>query len=115
MRTQVILDSLFARPGSDPIGGGKKGEFRDLTRKPSNFIRQQNPKYFPLRNFPALVLHRNTMILQHLIIQFPLIICEVGSLTGSGRSKNGRGSPKGGGGGRVLRTPLYGPHRYVRP
>ena len=29
MRMQVILDSLFARPGSAPIGGGKKGEFRD--------------------------------------------------------------------------------------
>ena len=29
MRMQVILDSLFARPGSAPIWGGKKGEFRD--------------------------------------------------------------------------------------
>ena len=28
---QVILDSPFARPGSAPIGGGKKGEFRDWT------------------------------------------------------------------------------------
>ena len=31
---QVILDSLdssFARPGSAPLGGGKKGEFRDWT------------------------------------------------------------------------------------
>ena len=28
---QVILDSLFARPGSAPIWGGKKGEFRDWT------------------------------------------------------------------------------------
>ena len=28
---QVILDSLFARPGSAPIGGGKEGEFRDWT------------------------------------------------------------------------------------
>ena len=28
---QVILESLFARPGSAPIGGGKKGEFRDWT------------------------------------------------------------------------------------
>ena len=27
-----ILDSLFSRPGSAPIGGGKKGEFRDWTR-----------------------------------------------------------------------------------
>ena len=32
MRMQVILDSPFARPGSAPIGGGKKGEFRDWTR-----------------------------------------------------------------------------------
>ena len=31
MRMQVILDSLSARPGSGPIGGGKKGEFRDWT------------------------------------------------------------------------------------
>ena len=27
MRMQVILDSPFARSGSAPIGGGKKGEF----------------------------------------------------------------------------------------
>ena len=31
MRMQVILDSSFARPGSAPIWGGKKGEFRDWT------------------------------------------------------------------------------------
>ena len=31
MRMQVILDSLFAHPISTPIGGGKKGEFRDWT------------------------------------------------------------------------------------
>ena len=31
MRMQVILNSLFARPGSALIGGGKKGEFRDWT------------------------------------------------------------------------------------
>ena len=30
-RMQVILDSLFARPGSSLIWGGKKGEFRDWT------------------------------------------------------------------------------------
>ena len=34
MRMQVILDSPFARPSSAPIGGGKKGEFRDWTRNP---------------------------------------------------------------------------------
>ena len=31
MRMQVILDSSFAHPGSAPICGGKKGEFRDWT------------------------------------------------------------------------------------
>ena len=31
MRMQVSLDSLFARPSSAPILGGKKGEFRDWT------------------------------------------------------------------------------------
>ena len=31
MRMQVILDSSFAHPGSVPIWGGKKGEFRDWT------------------------------------------------------------------------------------
>ena len=31
MRMQVILDSSFARPGSVPMWGGKKGEFRDWT------------------------------------------------------------------------------------
>ena len=31
MRMQVILDSSFARPGSAPIWGGKKAEFRDWT------------------------------------------------------------------------------------
>ena len=30
---QVILDSLFARPSSAPIRGGKKGEFRDWTNQ----------------------------------------------------------------------------------
>ena len=32
MRIQVILDSSFARPGSAPIRGVKKGEFRDWTK-----------------------------------------------------------------------------------
>ena len=32
MRMQIILDSSFARPGSAPIWGGKKGEFRDWTK-----------------------------------------------------------------------------------
>ena len=30
---QVILDSLFARLGSAPIWGRKKGEYRDWTRR----------------------------------------------------------------------------------
>ena len=34
MRMQVILDSSFARPGSAPIWGGKKVEFRDWTKAP---------------------------------------------------------------------------------
>ena len=29
---QVILDSSFARSGSAPTWGGKKGEFRDWTK-----------------------------------------------------------------------------------
>ena len=33
MRMQVILDSLLACPGSAPIWGGKKGEFRDWTNR----------------------------------------------------------------------------------
>ena len=33
MRMQVILDSLFHRPGSAPIWGGRKGEFRDWTKR----------------------------------------------------------------------------------
>ena len=37
MRMQVILDSPFAQPGSAPIGGGKKGEFRDWTSR--SFVR----------------------------------------------------------------------------
>ena len=42
MRMQVILDSVFARPGSAPIGGGKKGEFRDWT----NESQKQNAVHF---------------------------------------------------------------------
>ena len=36
MRMQVILDSLFARPGSALIWGGKKGEFRDWAKAPGD-------------------------------------------------------------------------------
>ena len=38
MRMQVILDSSFSRPGSAPIWGGKKGEFRDWTKQPDNLL-----------------------------------------------------------------------------
>ena len=38
---QVILDSSFARPGSAPIWGGKKGEFRDRTNMSTDCIRQE--------------------------------------------------------------------------
>ena len=48
---QVIVDSSFARQGSAPIWGGKKGEFRDWTisaliktiTKFSNVIGYQQP------------------------------------------------------------------------
>ena len=47
MCVQVILDSsldsLFTRPGSAPIGGGEKGEFRDWT----NITRAKNSKRTP--------------------------------------------------------------------
>ena len=38
MRMQVILDSSFARPGSAPIWGGKKGEFRDWTSRYYKYV-----------------------------------------------------------------------------
>ena len=39
---QVILDSSFARPGSAPIWGGKKGEFRDWTKEIVNLAAMIN-------------------------------------------------------------------------
>ena len=43
MRMQVVLDSSFARPGSAPILGGKKVEFRDWTKTPrDNLIAQKS-------------------------------------------------------------------------
>ena len=38
MRMQVILDSLFARRGLAPIGGTKKGEFRDWNSPTPNTV-----------------------------------------------------------------------------
>ena len=50
MRMQVILDSLFARPGSAPIGRGKKGEFRDWTKEAAREIIRQSMLYSLERN-----------------------------------------------------------------
>ena len=50
MRMQVILDSPFARPGSAPIGGGKKGEFRDWTK-----IRHAKASHATLHDLKALL------------------------------------------------------------
>ena len=44
MRMQVILDSSFARPGSAPIWGGKKGEFRDWTTESRNEQAEKSKK-----------------------------------------------------------------------
>ena len=41
MRMQVILDSPFTRPGSAPMWGGKKGEFRDWTKEKSKTVPMQ--------------------------------------------------------------------------
>ena len=52
MRMQVILDSSFARPGSTPIWGGKKGEFRDLTSpSPHHTLAQKRSTRFATRPF----------------------------------------------------------------
>ena len=48
MRMQVILDSLFARPGSAPIRGGKKTEFRDWTRLNLNAILSEGEDGMPI-------------------------------------------------------------------
>ena len=52
MRMQVILDSSFARPGSAPIRGGKKGEFRDWTtvwlKKKNQILAGSAGEYDPL-------------------------------------------------------------------
>ena len=44
MRMQVILDSSFARSGSAPIWGGKKGEFRYWTRYFTEAISRKGSK-----------------------------------------------------------------------
>ena len=56
MRMQVILDSSFARPGSAPIWGGKKGEFRDWTKISRTYsdVVQINEKF--VHNCPPCLL-----------------------------------------------------------
>ena len=46
MRMQVILDTSFARPGSAPIWGGKKGEFRDWTNRADDLCINLVSEYF---------------------------------------------------------------------
>ena len=48
MRMQVILDSSFARPGSAPIWGREKGEFRDWTRTILVKLMCNTEPFFPL-------------------------------------------------------------------
>ena len=59
MRMQVILDSSFARPGSAPIWGGKKGEFRDWTKKPAAPKRESQFAKSSLRGKLRLLLKGN--------------------------------------------------------
>ena len=56
MRMQVILDSLFARPGSAPIGGGKKGEFRDWTNRTYEHTPLSLAKRYKIYYIPELKL-----------------------------------------------------------
>ena len=58
MRMQVILDSSFARPGSAPTRGGKKGEFRDWT----NGNQVATKKVFS----PILVKFKNTITIEEI-------------------------------------------------
>ena len=48
---QVFLDSLFARPGSALIWGGKKREFRDWTRP----VPEGMPMIFELEEYIELL------------------------------------------------------------
>ena len=56
MRVQVILDSSFARPGSAPIWGGKKVEFRDWTIRDYvvAFLRD-SIGVFPVRELKSII------------------------------------------------------------
>ena len=57
MRMQVILDSSFARLGSAPTWGGKKGEFRNWTNW---------PPYRICRVFPKAVIGKSFLVLSQL-------------------------------------------------
>ena len=65
MRMQVILDSSFACPGSAPIWGGKKGEFRDWTKQEQDY--QMSKKATKTKyihgNLRQLVLIRQDLVL----------------------------------------------------
>ena len=61
---QVILDSSFARPGSAPIWGGKKGEFRDWTRISPNYSRKNSSP--PLEAFFFFIGGREAALFQNL-------------------------------------------------
>ena len=63
MRMQVILDSSFARPGSAPIWGGKKAEFRDWT---SFHIML---KYFEIKKGVSLLYKTNRFHVAERLIQ----------------------------------------------
>ena len=65
MRMQVILDSLFARPGSAPIGGGKKGEFRDWTNFDPDVCNISRSRKAPYTIELKLVLRRYAVVLHH--------------------------------------------------
>ena len=69
MRMQVILDSSFARPGSAPIWGGKKGEFRDWT-KPAAIHHLKSSPTFSVR--PCSLVGRVTVdLIRRSCVQFP--------------------------------------------
>ena len=70
---QVILDSSFARPGSAPIWGGKKGEFRDWT---TFVIERDGIKYYNISpGSDVLMKFFSYMFLMSLSISLPLCNC----------------------------------------
>jgi len=77
MRMQVILDSSFARPGSAPIWGGKKVEFRDWTRNshdPNTDLELNNRAFaWPFAHIPFIQLEE-----QRNAKNVPTILFQVG-------------------------------------